>query len=175
MDYRFRPISLTDEPFLWEILYYAAHVGEEPGGSVETAKHHPFLTKYVTHWGQPGDLGFIVEDAETRKPLGAAWLRVFVGAEKNCDEIADGTPELAIAVIPSCTGQGIGDQLLRHLLSAAASVYPAVYLSVRATNPAKRLYERFGFVVLGEMMNRVGGKSFHMEKDFSENTEGENP
>src|SRR5215216_2828138 len=136
MNCRFRPISPTDEPFLWEMLYYAAHVDEEPGSSIETTKHSPFLTKYVAYWGQPGDLGFVVEDSETQQRLGAAWLRVFVGAEKNCDDIADGTPELAIAMIPSCTGQGIGAQLLEQVLSTAASVYPAVYLSVRATNPA---------------------------------------
>jgi ribosomal protein S18 acetylase RimI-like enzyme len=169
MNCRFRPISPTDEPFLWEMLYYAAHVDEEPGSSIETTKHSPFLTKYVAYWGQPGDLGFVVEDSETQQRLGAAWLRVFIGAEKNCDDIADGTPELAIAIIPSCTGQGIGAQLLEQVLSTAASVYPAVYLSVRATNPAKRLYERFGFVVIGELTNRVGGQSFHMKKDFSEN------
>ena len=101
----------------------------------------------------------------TLQPLGAAWLRVFVGEEKNCNDIEDGTPELAIAVLPSYTGQGIGAQLLEVSLTAA-SVYPAVYLSVRATNPAKRLYERLGFVVIGELTNRVGGKSFHMKKDF---------
>lgn len=169
MNCRFRPISLTDEPFPWETLYYAAHVDEEPEGSIETMKHNPFLTKYVTHWGQPDDLGFVAEDSETQQRLGAAWLRVFVGAEKNCNEIVDGTPELAIAMIPSWTGQGIGAQLLGQVLSPSASIYPAVYLSVRATNPAKRLYERFGFVVIGELTNRVGGKSFHMKKDFSEN------
>jgi ribosomal protein S18 acetylase RimI-like enzyme len=54
------------------------------------------------------------------------------------NDIVDGTPELTIAVVPSGVGQGIGSQLLRHLLDAADSVYPAVYLSVRVTNPAKR-------------------------------------
>lgn len=173
MNYRFRPLSPVDEPFLWEMLYYAAHVNEEPGGSIEAAKHNPFLTKYVAHWGQPGDLGFVAEDADTQQRLGAAWLRVFVGTEKNCSDIADGTPELAIAVISTCTGQGIGAQLLSHLFEAAASVFPAVYLSVRATNPAKRLYERLGFAVIGELTNRVGGRSFHMKRDFSLNTMGD--
>jgi ribosomal protein S18 acetylase RimI-like enzyme len=148
------------------MLYYAAHVDEEPGGSIETARANPFLVKYVAQWGQPGDLGFIAEEADTHQPLGAAWLRVFHGAEKNCDAIAEGTPELAIAIIPSYTGRGVGAQLLKRLLNAAASVYPAVYLSVRATNPAKRLYDRCGFIVIGELTNRVGGKSFHMQKTF---------
>jgi ribosomal protein S18 acetylase RimI-like enzyme len=166
MQYRFRPVSPSDEPFLWEMLYYAAHVDEEPGSSIETAKKNPFLIKYVALWGQPGDLGVIAEAGETRQPCGAAWLRIFVGAEKNCSDIEDGTPELAIAVVPSRIGRGLGAQLLEQLLNAAASAYPAVYLSVRATNPAKRLYERFGFVTIGEMTNRVGGRSFHMKKSF---------
>ena len=166
MQCRFRPVFSLDEPFLWEMLYYAAHVDEEPDGSLEKAKGNPFLTKFVAHWGKPGDLGVIAYEVGTLQLLGAAWLRVFVGADKNCDAIEDGTPELAIAVIPSCTGKGIGAQLLTQLLHAAGPSYPAVYLSVRATNPAKRLYDRFGFVVIGELTNRVGGQSFHMLKSF---------
>jgi ribosomal protein S18 acetylase RimI-like enzyme len=166
MHCRFRPIFGVDEPFLWEMLYYAAHVDEEPGSSIEDAKANPFLTKYVTHWGQPGDLGVMAYAVGTLQPLGAAWLRVFRGTEKNCAAIEEGTPELAIAVVPSCTGKGIGARLLSRLFAEAAASFPAVYLSVRATNPAKRLYERFGFVVIGELTNRVGGQSFHMKKNF---------
>ncbi|MGH7934689.1 MAG: hypothetical protein ACREQN_16220 [Candidatus Binataceae bacterium] len=33
---------------------------------------------------------------------------------------------------------------------------------VRSTNPARRLYERCGFVVVAEVTNRVGGSSFVM-------------
>jgi ribosomal protein S18 acetylase RimI-like enzyme len=164
MDCRFRPVFAIDEPFLWKMLYYAAHVDEEPGASIEKAQRSPFLTKYVVHWGKPGDLGVIAYEVGTLELVGAAWLRVFVGAEKNCDAIKDGTPELAVAVAPSYTGKGLGAQLLTHLFAMAATAYPAVYLSVRATNPAKRLYERFGFIAIGELTNRVGGTSFHMEK-----------
>lgn len=163
---RFRPVFSFDEPFLWEMLYYAAHVDEEPDGSLEKAKGNPFLTKFVAHWGKPGDLGVIAYEVGTLQLLGAAWLRVFVGADKGCESIAEGTPELAIAVVPSRTGKGIGARLLTQLCDAAATSYPAMYLSVRATNPAKRLYERFGFVVVGELTNRVGGTSFHMLKSF---------
>lgn len=165
---RFRPVFAIDEPFLWEMLYYAAHVNEEPDGSIAKARQNPFLTKFIDHWGKPGDLGVIAYEVGTLEPVGAAWLRVFVGADKNCDAIEDGMPELAIAVVPSCTGRGVGAQLLMHLLDAAARDYPAVYLNVRATNPAKRLYERFGFVVIGELTNRVGGMSVHMVKSLRE-------
>ena len=166
MHCRFRPIFGVDEPFLWEMLYYAAHVDEEPGSSIADAQTNPFLIKYVAQWGQPGDLGVIAYAVGTLQPLGAAWLRVFRGTEKNCDAIKDGTPELAIAVVPACTGKGVGARLLTQLFEAASASFPAVYLSVRATNPAKRLYERFGFVVIGELTNRVGGQSLHMLKSF---------
>lgn len=170
MECRFRPVFAIDEPFLWEMLYYAAHVDEEPGASIEKAQQNPFLTKYVARWGKPGDLGVIAYEVGTLEPVGAAWLRVFVGAEKNCDAIEAGTPELAIAVVPACTGKGIGAQMLTQLLTIATPAYPAVYLSVRATNPAKRLYERCGFVIIGELTNRVGGKSFHMVKSLRNST-----
>ena len=166
MDCRFRPVFAIDEPFLWEMLYYAAHVNDEPGASVATAQQNPVLTKFVAHWGKPGDLGVLAYEIGTLEPVGAAWLRIFVGADKNCDAIEDGTPELAIAVAPPCLGKGVGTQLLTHLLSAAATSYPAVYLNVRETNPAQHLYERFGFVVIGELTNRVGSKSLHMVKSL---------
>jgi ribosomal protein S18 acetylase RimI-like enzyme len=164
MECRFRPVFAIDELFLWEMLYYAAHVDEEPGASIEKAQRNPFLTKYVAHWGKPGDLGVLAYEVGTLESVGAAWLRVFVGAEKSCAAIEDGTPELAIAVAPSYIGRGVGAQLLTQLLALAATTYPAMYLNVRATNPAKRLYERFGFVVIGELTNRVGGTSLHMVK-----------
>lgn len=164
MECRFRPVFGIDEPFLWNMLYYAAHVEEEPGASLEKVQRNPFLTKYVAHWGKPGDLGVIAYEVGTLESVGAAWLRVFIGADKGYENMEDGTPELAIATLPACTGKGIGSQLLTQLLAAAASLYPAIYLNVRATNPAKRLYERFGFVVVGELTNRIGGKSFHMVK-----------
>jgi ribosomal protein S18 acetylase RimI-like enzyme len=65
-------------------------------------------------------------------------------------------------VRPTVIGGGIGTQLLTQLLADARAVYPAVVLSVRAANPARRLYERLGFAVVDETINRVGGKSFVM-------------
>jgi ribosomal protein S18 acetylase RimI-like enzyme len=39
-----------------------------------------------------------------------------------------------------------------------------VALTVREGNPAIRLYQRAGFVVIEEIVNRVGGKSFVMQR-----------
>lgn len=166
MSFITRPIVKADEPVLWEMLYRAAHMDQDPGASVQTAQTHPFLAKYVKNWGRQGDVGFIAIEAESHQPTGAAWLRLLIGEEKGCSDIDDDTPELAIAVLPASIGKGVGSQLLTHLLATAKDIYPSAYLSVRATNPAKRLYERLGFIVISEMTNRVGGKSFNMKRDF---------
>lgn len=47
-------------------------------------------------------------------------------------------------------GQGFGRALLEALLADAAAAGAAVKLGVLKTNPAKRLYERLGFEVVGE-------------------------
>ena len=39
-----------------------------------------------------------------------------------------------------------------------------IQLNVREENPAVRLYERTGFQIIGDMTNRVGGRSLVMVK-----------
>ncbi len=61
------------------------------------------------------------------------------------------TPELAIAVVPSKRGHGIGDELLQELIAKArAAGYERLSLSVEPGNPARKLYERHGFSVIDE-------------------------
>ena len=47
-------------------------------------------------------------------------------------------------------GQGLGRALLQEILADAAVAQAAVKLSVLKTNPARLLYERFGFKVMAE-------------------------
>ena len=46
--------------------------------------------------------------------------------------------------------QGIGTQILRDLISEARRKSKSVSLGVLKNNPARRLYERTGFKVMGE-------------------------
>lgn len=156
-----------DEPFLWKMLYYAAHVEEEGETSLDAAKGNPGLVGYVRNWGRERDVGSIALDAESGQPIGAAWMRVLLGDDKTGSYVDDVTPELAIAVLPEYVGRGVGTQLLAHVLAAAKEYYSAVVLSVRLNNPAKRLYERMGFVSVGKTTNRVGTESFNMVFRFS--------
>jgi len=61
------------------------------------------------------------------------------------------TPSLAISVLPSLRGRGIGTKLLTELLSHAPS--DRIGLSVQNSNPAKRLYERIGFLTMRESVD----------------------
>lgn len=166
MIYTLRPVTASDEAFLWQMLFYAAHMHEEAGKTVQDAVHNVDLAKYVTQWGRPGDLGFIADDSATGAAVGAVWLRLYVGDDKAYSPTADDVPELAMAVLPTHTGQGVGTRLLQQLIGAARPHYPAIALNVRADNPALRLYQRMGFVVVSEMVNRVGGVSYDMRLSF---------
>ena len=66
-------------------------------------------------------------------------------------------------MFPGQRGRGVGTALLARVLEAAQERYTAVSLSVTASNPARRLYERAGFIVLKEeagtlTMQRTFGK-----------------
>ncbi|GAC1566432.1 MAG: hypothetical protein NVS3B14_08630 [Ktedonobacteraceae bacterium] len=157
-----RPLMQDDEPFLWQMLYYAAHIQEEGETSSDAAKNNPELQNYVQGWGRETDMGVLALHPHDQRPLGTAWIRLLMEEKKMSRLIPDGTPELANAVLPDYIGQGIGMQLMKHLLEAASRVYPAVMLSVRKSNPARSLYERMGFEIVDTALNRVGSESFVM-------------
>ncbi|MFN8484744.1 MAG: GNAT family N-acetyltransferase [Anaerolineae bacterium] len=153
-----RRATAADEPFLWRMLYYASHMDKDAVALPDDAKTHPYLARFVEGWGRPDDLGVIAEDGDGT-PIGAAWVRVL--------PVADGeNPEMAIAVLPDRIGRGVGSAMLARLLDEARGVYGRIYLSVRDGNPALRLYERAGFVVVRKITNRVGGKSYLMRWEF---------
>ncbi len=158
---RLRYARASDEPFLWDMLYFAAHMNQDGSGNSDDAKGDGLLAKYVEGWGRDGDLGVIAEDAYGQ-PIGAAWLRVMSLAERGYPLVPEDFPEIAIAVDPNHTGGGLGGALLAALLDKAQTHFSGVVLSVRDDNPAIRLYERFGFDVVDAVTNRVGGRSFVM-------------
>ena len=168
LDYSIRPLTQEDEPFLWQMLYVAAHMAEEGESTVQAVVNHPLIARYVKDWGRAGDTGLVAIELNSSQPVGAAWLRLFTGDEKGFGWIDDTIPELAIAVLPEYTNQGVGTQLLARLLSAAKASYPAVSLSVRSSNRALNLYERSGFKAIqgSETINRTAGTSLTMKVDF---------
>lgn len=64
---------------------------------------------------------------------------------------------MQIQLAPEAQGQGIGTSLIRQLVSEARHAGAALELDVLKANPARRLYERLGFVIVAE-----GPHSFDM-------------
>ena len=170
MDVALRPATPADEPCLWAMLYEAAHAADDGMAGPDDLRALPELARYVEGWGRPSDLGVIaVRQAEPAAgEVGAAWVRLLAGAQAGYGHVDDDTPELAIAVRPGGRARGAGRLLLEGVLAAARPRFPGVSLSVRADNPARRLYERAGFrpVEAGEVVNRVGGTSVTMVLRF---------
>ena len=144
-----RPLKLEDEPFLWEMLYQALYVPKGCAALPREVVRLPELARYVQSWGREDDFGFLAKDAIADQSIGAIWLRLLIGENPGYGYVDDNTPELSIAVLPQYRGQGVGTQLLTHLLASEGG-RSSISLSVSANNPAVRLYERFGFAIVSK-------------------------
>ena len=110
--------------------------------------------KYVQNW-QKHDVGFVAVLESTQIPVGAVWIRLFNNNNQGYGYLNDETPELSIAVLPQYRQQGIGTQLIVHLLENIKNLYPAISLSVSSGNPALRLYQRLGFKIIHQLDNSL--------------------
>ncbi len=123
-----------DLRFLRDMLHHAYYWRERVPGSL--------VSRYVRGWGRPGDTAVIALDGGF--PVGAAWFRVFSADEPGYGFVDEETPELAIAVVPSRRGRGIGDALLNALYERAkADGHQAVSLAAeRGNEPLVSYYEK---------------------------------
>jgi len=145
MNFIIRPLTSDDEALLWDMLYYALQTG--PEAPARETMRQPQLARYVEGWGREGDRGFVAHDSGTGEVLGAAWLRLPFGEHKGYGFVDQATPELAFAVHPEHRKHGIATALLTHLVRSTPDE-AAISISEAAGNPARRLYERFGFRVV---------------------------
>lgn len=144
-----------DVRFLRDMLHHAYYwrerdPGEGPGP----------VALYVKGWGRPGDTALIaIEDGF---PVGAAWYRLFRRDQPGYGFVDDETPELAIAVVPSRRGHGLGEALLEALVERARlEEYSALSLSVPSEDETLlAFYEKHGFSVVHE----DGGDSVTMRR-----------
>ena len=146
MDATIRPMTRAEFPLLSGFLYEAIFIPEGAAPPPRTVLLSPPLRDYVAGFGSRRDDRALVAEAAGRV-VGAVWVRCGAGFGR----VAEGVPELAVALDPACRGRGVGTRLLRAMLrSLADEGYPAVSLSVQKANPAVRLYRRLVFRVVRE-------------------------
>jgi ribosomal protein S18 acetylase RimI-like enzyme len=130
-----------DVRFLRDMLHHAYYWRER-----EPDEGPGPVALYVKGWGRPGDTALIAIDEGF--PVGAAWYRLFRREQPGYGYVDEETPELAIAVVPSRRGRGIGDALLKELYARAKKDgYSAVSLAAERDNEALVSYyeKRHGF------------------------------
>lgn len=135
-----RDATADDQQFVTVMLYEALFVPPgEPPFPTEIVDQPDIAPYHVDVGRRPGDVGLVAEfEGES---VGAAWVRRFHGY----GYVDDGTPEFTIAVAEAFRGRGIGDALMSALFDRV----PRCSLSCDRRNPAMRLYERHGFVIVG--------------------------
>ncbi len=140
-----------DVRFLRDMLHHAYYWKER---APEDTGPGP-VALYVKAWGRRGDTAVIAIDGGF--PVGAAWYRLFPHNRPGYGFVDDRTPELAIAVVPSARGKGVGSKLLSALLQRArGDGYPTISLSVdRHNGGAIELYKRHGFRPVGHVDDSV--------------------
>jgi GNAT superfamily N-acetyltransferase len=138
-----RPIRGGDEPFL-SALYASTRQEELAVTGWDQAQIDEFLAmqfsaqhRYYLEHLPPSEFNVIEDDGD---PIG----RLYVGDWEEDVRLID------IALIPAHRGQGIGARLIRDVMQRAATLGKPVRLHVEQHNPARRLYERLGFVALEE-------------------------
>jgi ribosomal protein S18 acetylase RimI-like enzyme len=147
---KMRAAGPGDEPFLRRMMYEAAAWNPDwPHEEVVEALSNPVLARYVDGWRRPGDAGVIAEGEGDA--IGAAWYRLFTANEPGYGFVDERTPELGLAVVPLYRRRGVGTALLDALIERAREDgYPALSLSVAVSNRSRLMYERVGFVKVGE-------------------------
>lgn len=123
-----------------EFLYQAIYTEPDEPRPPRSVTADPTLRVYVEGFGRDGDVAVCAEEGGA--VVGAAWARLMRGY----GFAGDGSPELAVSVLPGHRGRGLGSALLSALIERYRGLgYSALSLSVQRSNPAARLYERLGF------------------------------
>jgi GNAT superfamily N-acetyltransferase len=143
-----RPSTEADGPLLREV-YAATRAEELDQVSWAPGQREAFL-----------DMQFVLQDGEFRRHFadgdfsvvevdGVAAGRLYVGRLPGELRIID------VALLPAFRGLGVGTLLLTGVQAQAESEGRRVALQVETRSPARRLYERLGFAVTGQVGVRL--------------------
>lgn len=159
-----RTVDPHETTLIFSFLTIAARM-RESNEPIQKALTDKELTKYWQGWGRPSDLGVVAIRELDAVPVCCAWVRQLPATDAAY--VATGVLELAFGTVESERGAGLGTRALTRLIECCRPSARGISLSVRADNPAVRLYQRLGFRTTAQLTNRVGGQSLSMLLDFS--------
>jgi ribosomal protein S18 acetylase RimI-like enzyme len=142
-DVTLRPIRDDDREFLFRV--YAATREEELAPVPWTPEQKEAFLRmqfdaqhayYQEHYAG-ADFDVVLADGE---PVGRLYLARWTREHRIVD----------IAILPAHRNRGLGTELLRRILAEADGAGKPVSIHVEMHNPARRLYDRLGFVPLEE-------------------------
>ena len=104
--------------------------------------------RYLEGFPADGDVGVVALIDST--PVGAVWGRSLPAERAGYGFVASDVPELTLGVLPAARRRGVALRLMTTVVDIARQRRIAgLSLSVEDGNTARRLYERFGFAVVG--------------------------
>jgi ribosomal protein S18 acetylase RimI-like enzyme len=110
---------------------------------------------FDAYWLRPARVAVVARDASTGALVGGYTMK------PNGPGRAAHVANAGYFVVAAHRGQGIGEALVRHSMDAArAAGFDAMQFNlVFETNPARRLYERLGFEVVGRVPDVIDGQA----------------
>jgi [ribosomal protein S18]-alanine N-acetyltransferase len=143
------PLELGEYGCLADFLYLAIWVpkGDQPPPR-SVVQSDATLRQYYEGFGS-GAGDFALAARYGGRIIGVFWSRLLGGETCGYGHVDDATPELGGALLPEWRGQGIGTTLMVGLFGILSqNGFTQTSLSVQKRNPALRLYERLGFLVV---------------------------
>ena len=148
MDWALRPATAADDAFLQRV-YAGTRADELALTDWDAAQREAFVamqyraqaTHYRAHWPDARQSVLTATISGMQHDVGRLWLHLRPGAIHVLD----------IALLADYCGLGIGSACLLDLMAKAGASDRAVTLSVETANPARRWYDRLGFVPVGEL------------------------
>ena len=140
-----RPATSADESFLREMVYVALFVPEGQPPFAREVLDQPDISHYYRGYGhRPGDTG-LVALRPAGEPVGAAWVRQLTGDDPGYGYVDDDDARAdhrhrADPSRPRARNPPARRAVLERCRAAASAS--------TTRNPARRLYERFGFAVV---------------------------
>jgi ribosomal protein S18 acetylase RimI-like enzyme len=157
--YTLRPAEAADAPVL-RAVYASTRADELATTGWDAAQCQAFCdmqydaqqAHYNRHWPDALCQLLLVPDAAHGTCVaGRLWV----------DRRADTVHVLDIALLPAARGQGVGSACLQDLMAEAAAAGQSLTISVETHNPARRLYDRLGFVPDGPVQGLYQRMAWH--------------